>query len=79
MDWTSLASAFGGGGGGGYGAGPTAISSGGGSSKATFGSVNFGQGASVGGTTGEGDGSKVLLYVGLAVVGIVALFVFIKR
>ncbi len=86
MDPTSLLSSFGGGGGGGgggYGAGPTSLSSGG-TNKAAFGSINFGAGAKVGGTsTAEGDAgtgqNQILLYVGFGVIALVALFVLIRR
>lgn len=83
MGYEQVLSMFGsGGGGGGYGAGPTSVSSGGGKSTGTFGSVNFGAGASVGGTTSgaeDAGGSKTLLYVGIGVIALVALVILVKR
>jgi hypothetical protein len=87
-----LSSLYGGGAGGpiasGAGAGysgeiSSKISSGG-TNKAAFGSVNFGAGASVGGTsTSEAQGatgdSKILLYVGIGVIALVAIFVVLRR
>lgn len=72
------------GGGGGYSGEIKSDIKSGGTNKGAFGAVNFGAGASgIGGGTlsdsQDGGGSKVLLYVGIGVVALVAMFLILRR
>lgn len=70
------ASALGGGGGGGYSGEISTKTSSGGTNRAAFGSINFGDNAKVGGTSAGDGGSNTVLYLAAAAVALVLL---IKR
>lgn len=71
MDYASAL----GGGGGGYSGEISTKTSSGGTNRAAFGSINFGDNAKVGGTSaGDGGGNMMVVYIALAVVGLVFLF-----
>jgi hypothetical protein len=87
MDYASLLGSLGGGGGGGGGGYSGELKNDlktGGDQKATFGTVNFGAGAKVGGTsTAEGDAgtgqNQILIYVGLGLVALLTVVVLLKK
>ena len=70
---------------GGYGGTTGSGGDSGGQSKAAFGSVNFGAGAKVGGTSttdgdaGTGLNSTVLLYAGLGLGALLVVYLLLKR
>jgi MYXO-CTERM domain-containing protein len=68
----------------GYGSSEKTSLTSGGTNKAAFGAVNFGAGASVGGTsTAEGDAgtgiNKMILYIALGLAALLAVFLIIRR
>lgn len=70
MDYASAL----GGGGGGYSGEISTKTSSGGTNRAAFGSINFGDNAKVGGTSAGDGGSNTVLYIAAAVVALVLLF-----
>lgn len=84
MDYSKLLSS-GGGGGGGYSGELKNDLKTGGDLKATFGSINFGAGASVGGTsTAEGDaatglGKQWMVWAAAGVLALILVVVLLKR
>lgn len=64
------------GGGGGYSGEISTKTSSGGTNRAAFGAINFGDNASVGGTSAGDGGSNTLVYIAIAAL---ALFFLFKR